>query len=190
MASGRAIEPEISAYLAELVRRETARGVTLSALASKAGVTHAQLSNLRSHSRGAGFKTLVGLANALGKTLAEIVSEAHDWARANPVASTDGAEPEHVRAAAFGGLPGWAEAEQQARAMFRRVPDAAWVGARALMGAQFPARGTVTPEVVLNAATLWQSMQAAVPQTAEQVESEIAEDKRLEQLAQGLKPKR
>jgi hypothetical protein len=95
VSSGRATSPELSAYLAHLVREEVARGASLRGLAQRAGVTHATLSLLMSSNRGAGWKTMQGLARALGKSIGEIESGAEQFASEHPVKAA-GSQTESV----------------------------------------------------------------------------------------------
>lgn len=60
----------------------------------------------------------------------------------------------------FGDLPGWKEAESEARRKYRYIPEDAWVGARGLAGMKF--REQVTAENVLKAAQLWLDGQSVV----------------------------
>lgn len=84
MGGGRSTDPEINVYLAHLIAEETRRGTTLTELARRSGLTVAHLSTLRSRTRGAGWKTLQGLAKALSKSISQIEAEAAQYAMSHP----------------------------------------------------------------------------------------------------------
>lgn len=79
----------VSPYLAQLVKDWLAEDTSRSqaALARAAGVSGAQVSNLLDGSRGAGRKTLRGIASALGTTWPDVEREAADWASKHPEAA-------------------------------------------------------------------------------------------------------
>ena len=119
---GAYLRHRIEAWLREDPSRSAA------ALARSAGVTPTHISTIRSQSRGVGMKTIRGLAVALGTTLADLESEAAEWARENPQAR----RPTRT-APTLDRIEGYAAAEAAARAIAPRIPDAAWARVRALL---------------------------------------------------------
>ena len=89
----------VSPYLAMRVRAWLAENPTESqaSLARAAQVSGAQISNLLDGSRGAGRKTLRGVASAIGTTWPDVEREAVEWARKNPDGAR-GARPSAVTA--------------------------------------------------------------------------------------------
>jgi transcriptional regulator with XRE-family HTH domain len=88
----------VSGYLAERLRAwmaEDRKSRTQAAVARSAGVSTAQVSNFLDGSRGAGKKTLRGLARAMGTTWPEIEEEAERWARRRGGALAAAREPAH-----------------------------------------------------------------------------------------------
>lgn len=92
----------VSAYAVERVRAwlQGGQGRTQAELARKAGVSTAQISNLLDGTRGAGKKTLRGIAAALETTWPELEEQAVAWGRARGmVASPTERYPHRVDAA-------------------------------------------------------------------------------------------
>lgn len=115
MAGNRSSPPELNAYLSHLLDKAIEGGATATEIARKAGISVAHVSTIRTGQRGAGWKSVMGLAKALGKSLAELESEAQAWARNNPLPESRVERPERY--------PNRAVAAAFARAS--GVPDAA-----------------------------------------------------------------
>lgn len=143
---GAYLRHRIEAWLREDPSRSAA------ALARSAGVTPTHISTIRSQSRGVGMKTIRGLAVALGTTLADLESEAAEWARENPQAR----RPTRT-APTLDRIEGYAAAEAAARAIAPRIPDAAWAKVRAMSGADVR---VVDAESVLGFARTWERVLA------------------------------
>lgn len=84
----------------------------------------------------------------------------------------------------FGALPGWPEAEAEARQRYPRVPDEAWLGARRMAGWDMGERLRITSDFVRAQARRWEETQEelAALKTEEDVQREIAEDARTDAL--------
>lgn len=79
------IDAVVSAYCRYLVERAIEKDDdTAMAIAARAGITRSQISQLQARSRGAGLKTLRGLARAFDVTPTQLESDAVEWAKANP----------------------------------------------------------------------------------------------------------
>lgn len=97
MASGRSSPAGLNAYLGHLIDTEIKAGRTATDIANKAGISVAHVSTIRSGQRGAGWKSVMGLAKAFGKTLAEVEDEAAAWVSKNPVAGTSVEKPDRYQ---------------------------------------------------------------------------------------------
>lgn len=132
------------------------RGWTSRELAERAGLrseTHVASLLSRSGPRSPNGDTLVQLARALGVS--------SDWLmsgeEASPVAPSavvvrDELPPEGAKR--FGDLPGWAEAEAEARRLYGEdLPAYCWEAAREMAGNRWPAE--ITPQAVFRFARVW-----------------------------------
>lgn len=153
MAGPTDLDPIVSAYLAEWLRRalktESARS-----LATRIGVTHATVSMVARDLENAGTKILLGVSRVEGRAPHEIEADATAWAKDNPrptrtVPATD--RPTLDR------IPGYAEAEAAARARAPYLPAVAWEKTRAMSGA---ALADLTPELLVGFATTWAQVAA------------------------------
>ncbi len=149
--------PEAGSRVRAALREVLAEYGTQAKTAKALGVTQQTVSNVL-HGRQPGPDLAVRVATLRGVTVESLLGAgdpvvARDVAVALPVLAT---------------LPGWIAAEQIARQAFPRVPEEAWLGARGLSGARLPDGATVTCDVVLAAARLWQALEeAAVPVAAQ-----------------------
>jgi transcriptional regulator with XRE-family HTH domain len=114
-------------------------------LARKLSVTKGWITQWLNDERTAGDKVRKGMRALLNMSGDEIENAAEEYGRsimpADRVVRTDGAP-------VFGNLPGWHEAETQARALrrYRHISQEGWEAARELRGAKAPAQ--ITPELV------------------------------------------
>lgn len=139
-ARGKSFSVEENARIREGARALLERAGSQAALAETLGVSQPTLSNFirAEHPTGAGPRLGDAIARELGITLDELRTGQRRAPAGAPI---------------FGAIPGWAEAEAEARRIYgKRLPSYAWESGRRLMGAQAPA--------VLNAVTVFNLVQA------------------------------
>jgi transcriptional regulator with XRE-family HTH domain len=83
---------EIAQYLQYRVREAIQGGKTAAELAREAGVSNAQISELKNRGVGAGWQTAEGLAKAFGMTMPELLEAAKRWAEIHQKRSSVGSE--------------------------------------------------------------------------------------------------
>lgn len=121
---GKSFSDEQNARIRDAAKRLLDRYRTTVALAKELGVAQPTVSNFLSGKNGAGPEIALKIAAASGMSLDELI----------------GSEPGDGRRPTFGGLPGWPEAEAEARPMRRAASDLDWARARALSGLGTPQR--------------------------------------------------
>lgn len=148
MAGPTDLDPIVSAYLAEWLRRAL-KAESARSLAQRIGVTHATVSMVARDLENAGTKILLGVSRVEAKAPHEIEADAQAWALDNPppkrIARDDG-RPTLDR------VPGYAEAEAEARRRAPYLPDSVWVTTRASSGARLEQVGW---PLVLELARVW-----------------------------------
>lgn len=153
MAGPTDLDPIVSAYLAEWLRRAL-KAESARSLAQRIGVTHATVSMVARDLENAGTKILLGVSRVEAKAPHEIEADAAAWALNNPppkrIARDDG-RPTLDR------IPGYAEVEAAARARAPYLPAVAWEKTRAMSGA---ALADLTPELLVGFATTWAQVAA------------------------------
>jgi transcriptional regulator with XRE-family HTH domain len=184
MATIRSLTAEQSACA-----RKVAKGLvdalgSQAAVAEAIGITPGGFSQFITGKAGAGPQMSRRIAFVAKVPIAEVIGD-HSLDENTADQTESRVERDHVRMPTFGALPGWPEAEAEARVKFRKVPEEAWVGARGLAGFTFPEH--VTPDFVRWAARAWEEAQElAAQQSPEQKAAERAEERRLEQLHEEL----
>jgi transcriptional regulator with XRE-family HTH domain len=84
MAHGKSVEPEVAFYLQHRLRDLLATpGIAANVIAEQAGVTKGQISQLKNHAVGVGWRTLKGMSDVLGMSVDEIEAAAKKWAKQN-----------------------------------------------------------------------------------------------------------
>jgi transcriptional regulator with XRE-family HTH domain len=183
MSHGRSLPDYLRFYLQREIRALLAKeGSTGEELARVMGITGAQVSGIKSHGRGAGWKAVDGLATALGIPLEELIARA----RASQTESPPSTALRVVRdddAMANGEMDGWAQAEAEARKQ-SNLPNWTFVKARRRTGL-LPKDG-VTPQYVIDEAI--EVLRYASPD--ESTENTTAEYNRKLTASRNLKRKR
>jgi transcriptional regulator with XRE-family HTH domain len=82
MAHAKSVQTEVSLYLQFRLRDLLASGkLDANTIAEKAGVTKGQISQLKNHAVGVGWKTLKGMGEVLGMSVDEIEAASSKWAK-------------------------------------------------------------------------------------------------------------
>lgn len=129
---GKSLEPErnerLRAIVSEIVRKDFGDNKTVAA--AKFGISQLLLSEFIAGGRGVGPKLLEGIADHTGYSLDYLYGRTdHPW----PATTDDRPLP------LFKNLPGWKEADIEARKIFgRKIPDYAFTAAGNTMGLKPP----------------------------------------------------
>lgn len=152
MTGKRATSREIDFYLAHRINEEIRTGVTLTRIAELSGITAAHLSNLKNQFRGAGWKTIQGLAKYFGMNLDEIEAAAMEFAKSRPdlLPAESRVEYDRPRAPVVGAMEGFAQALKEAKQRYRHIPDYAWDEVGNMTG--FRIRPPITADLLLDLA--------------------------------------
>ena len=84
MAQGKSVAPEVALFLQARLRDLLANGMAPSEVAKRIGVTKGQISQLKNHAAGVGFKTLTGMAGILNLTIDQVFTKAAAWGKEHP----------------------------------------------------------------------------------------------------------
>jgi transcriptional regulator with XRE-family HTH domain len=183
VSSGRATDVEISAYLAHRLVREMERGELLTDIARRAGVTPAQLSTLKNTKRGAGWKTLTGLARAFSMSIGDVEDAARRQAR--------GETPTDSRVERDERYPNRAKALAAARALGLSEEAIAEVASMDLKSDVDPEPLDWLEDIKSADRRAKYAAKVAIDPKAQEREAaaKVAEQARLDELAEAMRPK-
>jgi len=161
MASGKSAPDPLRAYLQYRVRAwiEEEPGRRGYHLARLAGISGAQITQIKNGGKSVGIKAIRGLAAAFDMTVGQLEQEAGEWSR-DPSRRPERFQLLLARPSVRNeDLPGWREAEKQARA-HANLPEWCFEVARGRTG--IVPRGGATRDYVL--AEAWTALQYAQPE--------------------------
>jgi len=106
------------------------------------GLSRGAINNIKNKAEGAGRKTVDGFARAFGVETWQLYAAEHRWTKEGgheiePKNLITEIEPGE-NGARYGDLPGWREAESEARALFAEVPDVGFRLAADMRGGALP----------------------------------------------------